>query len=242
MINFFRKIRKKMANDNKPLMYMRYAIGEIVLVVVGILIALQINNWNEEFQNKSLEIKALENLKKDLVIQREIILSQQAIENSILTTLDSCSVIMSSTFQPVAIDRFLNILMERQTFIANRVTFDNLGVIGNMVTINNSELRNNIVRYYQELDYTTSVINNNNLYRTNSQFGTFVVTNSLEFRLNEDAILDSNYSLSSENRYTLKKQLDARRYSSKNNLGKCNLLFASTEKLIQQIDKELNNY
>ena len=48
MIPFFRKIRKKMADDNKPLKYMRYAIGEIVLVVIGILIALQINNWNED--------------------------------------------------------------------------------------------------------------------------------------------------------------------------------------------------
>ncbi len=47
MIPFFRKIRKKMADDNKPLKYMRYAIGEIVLVVIGILIALSINNWNE---------------------------------------------------------------------------------------------------------------------------------------------------------------------------------------------------
>ncbi len=37
-----------MAAENKPLAYMRYAIGEIVLVVVGILIALQINNWNED--------------------------------------------------------------------------------------------------------------------------------------------------------------------------------------------------
>ncbi len=37
-----------MADDNKPLKYMRYAIGEIVLVVVGILIALQINTWNEK--------------------------------------------------------------------------------------------------------------------------------------------------------------------------------------------------
>ena len=48
MINFFRKIRKKYADNNMPLKYTRYAIGEIVLVVIGILIALQINNWNEE--------------------------------------------------------------------------------------------------------------------------------------------------------------------------------------------------
>jgi len=47
MINFFRKIRKKLADDNKPLKYMRYAIGEIVLVEIGILIALQINTLNE---------------------------------------------------------------------------------------------------------------------------------------------------------------------------------------------------
>ena len=46
MIPFFRKIRKKLADDNKPIKYLRYAIGEIVLVVIGILIALQINNWN----------------------------------------------------------------------------------------------------------------------------------------------------------------------------------------------------
>ena len=48
MINFFRKIRQKLSNENKFIQYSRYAIGEIVLVVVGILIALQINNWNEQ--------------------------------------------------------------------------------------------------------------------------------------------------------------------------------------------------
>jgi hypothetical protein len=48
VIPFFRKIRKKMADDNRPIQYIRYAIGEIALVVIGILIALQINNWNEE--------------------------------------------------------------------------------------------------------------------------------------------------------------------------------------------------
>ena len=46
MTPFFRRIRHKLANDNQFLMYSRYAIGEILLVVVGIIIALQINNWN----------------------------------------------------------------------------------------------------------------------------------------------------------------------------------------------------
>ena len=48
MINFFRKIRRKLADSNQFLKYSRYAIGEILLVVIGILIALQINNKNEE--------------------------------------------------------------------------------------------------------------------------------------------------------------------------------------------------
>ena len=62
MIPFFRKIRKQFADDNKPLKYMRYAIGEIVLVVIGILIALSINNWNEESQLKKLENSTLDAL------------------------------------------------------------------------------------------------------------------------------------------------------------------------------------
>ena len=56
-----------MADDNKPLKYMRYAIGEIVLVVIGILIALQINTWNEEKKDRGLEIEFLKRLKSDLV-------------------------------------------------------------------------------------------------------------------------------------------------------------------------------
>lgn len=48
MINFYRRARKKMADDNRPIKYMRYAIGEIFLVVIGILIALQLNTLKEE--------------------------------------------------------------------------------------------------------------------------------------------------------------------------------------------------
>jgi hypothetical protein len=66
MIPFFRKIRKKMADDNRPLKYARYAIGEIVLVVIGILIALQINTWNEERKVKIEEQKILKDLRVEI--------------------------------------------------------------------------------------------------------------------------------------------------------------------------------
>ena len=52
MIKFFRKIRQNLLSEGKTGKYLKYAIGEIVLVVIGILIALQINNWNEQSKAK----------------------------------------------------------------------------------------------------------------------------------------------------------------------------------------------
>lgn len=62
MIPIFRKIRKKMADDNKPIKYLRYAIGEIILVVIGILIALQVNNWNENKKDSARYKAVLEQI------------------------------------------------------------------------------------------------------------------------------------------------------------------------------------
>jgi hypothetical protein len=66
MIGFFRRIRKKLADDNQFLKYSRYAVGEIVLVMIGILLALQVNNWNEERKTRQKERKILLELKDNL--------------------------------------------------------------------------------------------------------------------------------------------------------------------------------
>ena len=57
MIKFFRHIRKSLLMENKTSKYIKYAIGEIVLVVIGILIALQVNNWNNNQQLEKVQIK-----------------------------------------------------------------------------------------------------------------------------------------------------------------------------------------
>lgn len=64
MIKFFRKIRQKLLVENRFNKYLLYAIGEIILVVIGILIALQINNWNEDQKLIKQEIKALKELRE----------------------------------------------------------------------------------------------------------------------------------------------------------------------------------
>jgi len=66
MIKFFRRIRQKFLTENKFSKYLLYAIGEIVLVVIGILIALQINNWNNDRLNKILILSYAKGVAQDL--------------------------------------------------------------------------------------------------------------------------------------------------------------------------------
>ncbi|WP_124981223.1 DUF6090 family protein [Nonlabens xiamenensis] len=68
MIKFFRKFRQNLLSEGKTGKYLKYAIGEIVLVVVGILIALQINNWNQNNQLKKEELKTLKSLHESIRI------------------------------------------------------------------------------------------------------------------------------------------------------------------------------
>jgi hypothetical protein len=66
MIKFFRKIRLELINKNMNTKYFKYAIGEIILVVIGILIALQINNWNDYKKSKEKEKQILTEIISDL--------------------------------------------------------------------------------------------------------------------------------------------------------------------------------
>jgi hypothetical protein len=66
MIKFFRKIRLDLLSKGKTGKYFKYAIGEIILVVIGILIALQINNWNENNKQRVFEVKMLTEIQKAL--------------------------------------------------------------------------------------------------------------------------------------------------------------------------------
>ena len=96
MIPFFRKIRKKMADDNKPMRYARYAIGEIILVVIGILIALQINNWNEDRKSiqkvREILVDVRENVEFNTIQFQQDIEENRKVVNSIDIILHNITV------------------------------------------------------------------------------------------------------------------------------------------------------
>lgn len=90
MIKFFRHIRQRLLKENNFSRYLVYALGEIFLVVIGILIALQINNWNEQ-KNKRYQEKAILNeIISDLEESEAAILSRLKVDTSgVVGSIDS---------------------------------------------------------------------------------------------------------------------------------------------------------
>ena len=76
MLKFFQKIRYNHMSENKTGKYFKYAIGEIILVVIGILIALQINNWNEERKSQKAKTQYCEQLLEELELDTKAINTQ----------------------------------------------------------------------------------------------------------------------------------------------------------------------
>ena len=79
MLKFFRQVRQKLLKENRFSSYALYAIGEILLVVIGILIALQINNWNETRKDRNSELVALNELKNEFMTNRKSFAKQHEI-------------------------------------------------------------------------------------------------------------------------------------------------------------------
>jgi len=95
MIKFFRKIRYDLMEKNKTGKYLKYAIGEIILVVIGILIALQINNWNEHKKDQIFEQEILEQIRANLIKDK---LTLEYIKTNFEKAMSSTEKILNATW------------------------------------------------------------------------------------------------------------------------------------------------
>lgn len=88
MIKFFRKIRQQLLSENNISKYLFYAIGEIVLVVIGILIALQINNWNEDKKEIRKSFDIMREIRENLEYNNEQFKLEIKEEESVIHSID----------------------------------------------------------------------------------------------------------------------------------------------------------
>jgi len=152
----FRNIRRQLANENKFIKYSRYAIGEIVLVVIGILIALSINHWNEKRKERNRELIYLNNIKEDIK------LNIASLEVFIVTrgeTVNSVSIILEGFNGKQKIDyntfNFHNLnILEWYPFVQHSNTLEELMNSGNFTIISNKTIKNelqNMQKKYEEI-------------------------------------------------------------------------------------------
>jgi hypothetical protein len=158
MIKFFRKIRQNLIMENKTSKYFKYAIGEIVLVVIGILIALQINNWNEDRKIKVNEQAYLTNMikdvKEDIAFNGRNILSRY---DKKVEALQQGKAYYQGTYQIQDTLVFLNELGYGAVFgnviwAFKKTTYNQLLNTGDFKAIANDSLRESILNYYNLLN------------------------------------------------------------------------------------------
>jgi hypothetical protein len=156
MIRLFRKIRHKLLSENSYGIYILYASGEIVLVMVGILIALQIDNLNERQKNKQQEFIILENILQDLNNDKLGLIDIIERRTSKATSAE----IMASYYNGIKINKlsdyyfhWTNVLYWEAHYPRN-IAFKELVNSGNVSTIQNADIRNSLLDInasYEEL-------------------------------------------------------------------------------------------
>lgn len=145
MIKFFRKIRKGLLPEGKTARYLKYAIGEIVLVVIGILIALQINNWNESRKASIEEIVILKSLHENLLfakIQSDVLIKkEQDAVNTLILVLDIDSMGSESQATVISDVVFRDVLWNLQTALPVLNRYNDLKNANKLGLIKNQEIK-----------------------------------------------------------------------------------------------------
>ncbi|MFD1314655.1 DUF6090 family protein [Namhaeicola litoreus] len=196
MINFFRKIRKKLLSEGKKMNYIKYALGEIILVVIGILIALQVNNWNENRKMQQKRLVFLNSVKQDLTndkIQLQKIIDYQTKKLALVNELKDELIADKKDFKQI--ETLFNIIQNtsNSTFFANTGAYSSTGSSGILEGLKPESLKIAITtlyeRYYKRLIYNGEVYDN----RTDDivmQRGKFY--NKLASSLTNEAVIEDS--------------------------------------------------
>ena len=157
MIKFFRRIRQKLLNEGKTTQYLKYAIGEIALVMIGILLALQVSNWNNNRTAKKVELnqikQLLEDAKSDSIFFRS--------RSNFLTSIDSMQSMALNMYNPNWQDSIMKLKKINAPLFGTRLAYQSNVIINNndaIDIIKNDTIKKYLKKYYAKYEYVTAAI------------------------------------------------------------------------------------
>ncbi len=169
MIKIFRRIRQNLLMENKTGTYLKYAIGEIILVVIGIIIALQINNWNEKRKEQTKEVAILNELHREF---SDNLVQFERVKASHVRSLQACRILirnMETRGQPSSLDSIAQYgpaAFSGGTFNPSDGMVESLINSGTLQLIRNDSLRRQLVSWREVYgDYYEEEVEIGNFWR-----------------------------------------------------------------------------
>ena len=234
MIKFFRQIRKNLLQEGKTGKYLKYALGEIVLVVIGILIALTINNRNE--YNKAYRIAMNDLVQIKYELEQDIHHYKDEIEHSLMVN-DFFEHLRQRELDSIDVEKTFNLVCGNLNSLDFSQSYDKLNDSGNMELIENQKLTNALHDYFLE---------GRKKYNDYSQFNSRFTSNNIEgyliYQLDLDEQLSSSES-SVMHELEFGKLLNLMNYQDfimTSNRSRAEFMIKKAERIIGMIEKETN--
>ena len=162
MIKIFRKIRQNLLMENKTGKYFKYAFGEIILVVIGILIALQINNWNENRKNKITEADYYCRILDDLELNEKLIdENYELTTNRIKLTKELIKDLNNIPNDRSIILNKFTAALRHDVSVPSNITFEDLTSSGQLKLLTDIKLKNRLIEYSTFLNNTLNLLKEN---------------------------------------------------------------------------------
>jgi hypothetical protein len=247
MIKLFRNIRQNLLKEGKTTKYFKYAIGEIVLVVIGILIALQLNNWNAERIQNQREKMLLHELHNEFVQNKRQLDSAILIHSRTLKSLTYIKNRLPLNLKSENLDSLSYHLFYTTYYFTYNPSKGIINAISNSAAfdvISNNELRKLIISWEDVLiDYQEEEINAKDNF--NNHIKPFIKEHMYYANAPNKMLSDSRIDLSfletlAFDNFILDRYYDVNEIIE-NEAGEFDVIIATIDKIIELSNPELND-
>jgi len=199
MIKFFRKIRQNLLRENRLGNYILYALGEIILVVIGILIALQINNWNEHQKQLKLESEYYCRLAEDVILDKEQMSNLLSLaDDRLKASNDAVRLLLKEEVKKVDAGNLISLSIRAiySDFQPNNSAYQDLKSGANLNIIRDKSVIRALNHYFNKVEELKSIIMVNGKYAVDISFRH---TDNFENGYNQSSLLNGRFSVGLDN-------------------------------------------